>query len=121
MDGQELAERVARQIRKLPQDRESLMKAVVGAFSAQELLGERLDQLLGTVIHCILWRTQYVASRGEQGFSGNTITFAVARTLLKWERDVIEAEQQELLLGTRLHVLVTKTEDGWTADVDEAD
>jgi hypothetical protein len=121
MDGQELAERIALQIRKLPQDRESLMKAVVGAFSAQELLGERLDQLLGSVAQCILWRTQYVAKQREKGCFGKTITAAAARAVLNWEREVIETEQHDMLLGTRLHVLVTKTDKGWTAQVTQED
>jgi len=121
MDGHELAERVAAQIRKLPQDRESLMKAVVSAFSAQELLGERLDQLLGSVAHCILWRTQYAARRHEDGFHGRTVAAAAARALLAWERDLLDAGQQDLVLGTRLHVLVTRAEKGWSADVTEQD
>jgi len=121
MDGHKLAERVARQIRRLPQDRESLMKAVVGAFSAQELLGERLDQFLEGLIQCILLRTQYTPERGAQGYSASTITAAAARALLDWERDLIESEQDSLMLGRRLHVLVKKEGQEWVAQVTEED
>jgi hypothetical protein len=119
MDGQELAERVARQIRRLPQDRESLMKAIVGAFSAQELLGERLDELLDAIAYAILWRTQYTSKQEAHGYHGRTITSAVSRAVLSWERDVTDAEQERMLLGTRLHVLVSRQEDGWNAEVTE--
>jgi hypothetical protein len=119
MDGQELAERIARHLRRLPQDRESLMKALVAALSAQELVGEQIERVLGMLVHTLVRRTQYVPSRDSSGYCARTATGAVLCAMIAWERDLIDSGQENLLLGTELRVSLHKSDDGWVARVTE--
>ncbi len=117
MDGQELAERIARHLRRLPEDREALMKALVAALSAQELVGEKIEQALGVLLHTLIRRTQYVPTVRQDGFCARTAAGAVLCAMIAWERDVIDSGQENLLLGTELKVALHKVGEGWVARV----